>query len=254
MFELSARDRQAMIAFLQEMIRIPSYSTQEAEMAARLSAEMNKVGFQDVHIDRIGNVVGRIGPGTGRTLLYNGHMDVVGIGDASTWEHGPFAADIQDGVLYALDGWTVKEDDAPLSLRVLDLSNAAQPTEILSMPIPDYQPLSPSEVIAQGDWLYMILGNQGLKLFDISEPRAPVEVSVTIEGIPFLSAQTMAVDGDVMIINGSIVLDISDPTTPTFIGMAFERMEPWTCDIVGDRVYVATRFHGIWVYELDRGD
>ena len=96
----------------------------------------------------------------------------------------------------------------------------------------------------------MTLGNQGLKLFDISEPRNPVEVPVSIQGIPFLSAQTMTVDEDTMIINGSIVLDISDPTTPKFIGMAFERMEPWTCDIEGDSVYVATRFHGIWVYEL----
>ena len=168
--------------------------------------------------------------------------------------NGEWSLSVQDGVLYALDGWTVKEDDAPLSLRVLDLSNAAQPTEILSMPIPDYQPLDPSAVIAQGDWLYMILGNQGLKLFDISEPRAPVEVPVSIEGIPFLSAQTMVVDGNTMIINGFIVLDISNPTAPFFTGMAFERMEPWTCDIEGDRVYVATRFHGIWVYELDRGD
>ena len=164
--------------------------------------------------------------------------------------NGEWSLSVQDGVLYALDGWTVKEDDAPLSLRVLDLSNAAQPTEILSMPIPDYQPLSPSEVIAQGDWLYMILGNQGLKLFDISEPRAPVGVPVSIEGIPFLSAQTMVVDGNTMIINGFIVLDISNPTAPVFIGIAFERIEPWTCDIEGDRVYVATRFHGIWVYEL----
>lgn len=112
MFELSAHDQKAMVAFLQEMIRIPSYSTQEAEMAACLSAEMNKVGFQDVHIDRIGNVVGRIGPAIGpgdqehrggkkhRTLLYNGHMDIVGTGDMSTWEHDPFAASIQDGILY----------------------------------------------------------------------------------------------------------------------------------------------------------
>ena len=100
MFELSAQDQKAMIAFLQEMVRIPSYSTQEAEMAACLSAEMKKVGFQDVTIDRIGNVAGRIGPATGRTLLYNGHMDVVGIGDMSTWEHDPFAASIRDGILY----------------------------------------------------------------------------------------------------------------------------------------------------------
>jgi len=168
--------------------------------------------------------------------------------------NGEWSLSIHNDILYALDGWKVEEDDEPMALRVLDLSNPTGPAEILSTPIPDYQPLSPSEVIAQGDWLYMSFGNQGLKLFNISQPRNPVQVSVTVEGIPFLSAQTMAVDGNTMIVNGSIVLDISEPTNPTFIGMAFERMEPWTCDIEGDRVYVATRFHGIWVYELDRGD
>ncbi len=100
MFELRAQDRQAMIAFLQDMVRIPSYSTQEGAMAERLMAEMSRVGFEDVHIDRIGNVVGRIGPGKGPTLLYDGHMDVVGAGDLRAWKHDPFAAEIQDGILY----------------------------------------------------------------------------------------------------------------------------------------------------------
>ncbi|MBN1934888.1 MAG: YgeY family selenium metabolism-linked hydrolase [Anaerolineae bacterium] len=100
MFELNAQDKQAMIAFLQDMVRIPSYSTQERAMAERLMAEMSRIGFQDVRADRIGNVIGRIGPGTGRTLLYNGHMDVVGVGDPATWKHDPFGAEIQNGVLY----------------------------------------------------------------------------------------------------------------------------------------------------------
>jgi putative selenium metabolism hydrolase len=89
-----------MIAFLQDMISIPSYSTQEGEMAQRLAAEMKAVGFRDVHNDRIGNVVGRIGAGTGPVLLYNGHMDVVGAGDLSTWQHDPFRGTIENDVLY----------------------------------------------------------------------------------------------------------------------------------------------------------
>lgn len=99
-FELNAQDRQAMVAFLQDMVRIPSYSTQEGALAERLMAEMTQIGFQEVRIDRIGNVIGRIGPGTGRTLLYNGHMDVVGVGDPATWKYDPFGAEIQNGVLY----------------------------------------------------------------------------------------------------------------------------------------------------------
>jgi putative selenium metabolism hydrolase len=100
MFELGQRDREAMIAFLQDLVRIPSYSTQEGEVAARLIAEMKAVGFRDVRGDRIGNVVGRIGAGSGPILLYNGHMDVVGPGDLSTWQQDPFGARIENGVLY----------------------------------------------------------------------------------------------------------------------------------------------------------
>jgi len=100
MFELGQRDRQAMNAFLRDLIRIPSFSTQEKAVAERLAAEMDQIGFRDVRVDRIGNVVGRIGAGTGRILLYNGHMDVVGPGDLSTWQHDPFAAEVSGDTLY----------------------------------------------------------------------------------------------------------------------------------------------------------
>ena len=100
MFELDQKDREAMVAFLQDMVRIPSFSTREQEMAERLAAEMERVGFHDVRLDRIGNVVGRIGAGSGPVLLLNGHMDIVGPGDLSTWQHDPFGARIENGVLY----------------------------------------------------------------------------------------------------------------------------------------------------------
>jgi putative selenium metabolism hydrolase len=41
-----------------------------------------------------------VGAGSGPVLLYNGHMDVVGVGDESTWTYDPFGAEIRDGVLY----------------------------------------------------------------------------------------------------------------------------------------------------------
>jgi putative selenium metabolism hydrolase len=100
MFELAPADRQAMIAFLQDMVRIPSYSMSEKALAERLAEEMQRVGFHDVRMDRIGNVVGRVGTGSGPVLLYNGHMDTVGVGDRSTWRHDPFSAEIVDGSLY----------------------------------------------------------------------------------------------------------------------------------------------------------
>ncbi len=100
MFELTPDDRKDMIAFLQDMVRIPSYSMQEGQMAERLAAEMERVGLRDVHIDRIGNAVGRLGRQGGPMLLYDGHMDVVGPGERSTWRRDPFGAEIEEGVLY----------------------------------------------------------------------------------------------------------------------------------------------------------
>jgi len=100
MFELSPQDQQALTAFLQDLVRIPSFSCQEKVVAERLEAEMRTVGFDEVWTDRIGNVVGRIGSGTGPRLLYNGHMDTVGIGDRVAWTHDPFGAEIDGGRLY----------------------------------------------------------------------------------------------------------------------------------------------------------
>jgi putative selenium metabolism hydrolase len=100
MFELSTQDQGALTSFLQDLVRIPSFSCQEKGVAERLGAEMRAVGFDEVWTDRIGNVVGRIGSGTGPRLLYNGHMDTVGVGDPGAWSHDPFGAEIDDGVLY----------------------------------------------------------------------------------------------------------------------------------------------------------
>jgi putative selenium metabolism hydrolase len=94
----SSDDIQALTAFLQDLVSIPSPSTQEGRVAARLSREMRRVGFSEVRTDRIGNVIGRIGAGRGRKLLLNGHMDTVGVTDRDSWLHDPFGAEA--GVLH----------------------------------------------------------------------------------------------------------------------------------------------------------
>jgi putative selenium metabolism hydrolase len=114
MFELSPQDQQALTSFLQDLVRTPSFSCQEKDVAERLGAEMRAVGFDEVWIDRIGNVVGCIGPGTGPRLLYNGHMDTVGVGDPAAWTHDPFDAEIDAGVLYGRGATDMKGSLASL--------------------------------------------------------------------------------------------------------------------------------------------
>lgn len=97
---LPASDAEALARFVQELVRIPSPSTQEGALATRVAEEMRRVGFADVWTSRIGSVIGRIGPGHGPKLLFDGHMDTVDVGDPARWSRPPYGGVIEDGVLY----------------------------------------------------------------------------------------------------------------------------------------------------------
>lgn len=101
-------DKDALVRFAQELIRIPSPSGQEGGVAERLADEMRHAGFDHVFRDRIGNIVGRIGTGEPPILLYNGHMDTVTPGDLKQWKRDPYAAEVKDGVLYGLGAMDMK--------------------------------------------------------------------------------------------------------------------------------------------------
>jgi putative selenium metabolism hydrolase len=90
----------AIINFLRELCAIPSYDSQIRAVCERAEAEMQKLGFDDIFFDRMGNIVGRIGDGQ-RKLLYDSHLDTVGIGDPAAWAWDPFEGKIEDGIFYA---------------------------------------------------------------------------------------------------------------------------------------------------------
>lgn len=58
--------------------------------------EYQKLGFDEVSIDQLGNVVARVGSGP-LTILFDGHVDCVGIGDPSAWTHDPFQGKVAEG-------------------------------------------------------------------------------------------------------------------------------------------------------------
>ncbi|MBC7236587.1 MAG: YgeY family selenium metabolism-linked hydrolase [Chloroflexi bacterium] len=101
-------DRPALTRFAQQLIRTPSPSMQEGQVAALVAETMREVGFDEVTVDRVGNVIGRIGNPQGRKLLYDAHMDTVGIGDRSAWQRDPFGGELSDGVLYGLGASDMK--------------------------------------------------------------------------------------------------------------------------------------------------
>jgi len=86
-------------AFMQAIIRIPSLSSKEGSVIERMRAEMLRVGFDEVSVDPMGNLIGRIGSGP-YVIALDGHADTVDTGDLSLWDRDPHSGDIEDGVLY----------------------------------------------------------------------------------------------------------------------------------------------------------
>jgi len=95
-----AAQRGEIIQFLKDLCAIPSYDSQIRAVGERAEAEMRKLGFDEVWFDQMGNVVGRIGDGA-KKLLYDSHLDTVGVGDPDEWEWDPFTGKEENGVFYA---------------------------------------------------------------------------------------------------------------------------------------------------------
>jgi putative selenium metabolism hydrolase len=128
-FELSDSDQSHFTAFLQDLVRMPSISCQERDVAQRVAEEMKTVGFQEVWTDRVGNVIGRIGPGSGPKLLFNGHMDTVSVGDPNSWTMDPFGGQVIDGVLYGRGATDMKGPLASLIYGVKRLVDENTPLQ-----------------------------------------------------------------------------------------------------------------------------
>lgn len=88
-----------MIQFAQEIVRIKSITCHERDLAEFIEQKMMKLGYDEVRIDALGSVVGRIG--NGRTkILFDSHIDTVEVKDTTEWSMDPFGGQIKDGKLY----------------------------------------------------------------------------------------------------------------------------------------------------------
>ncbi len=88
-----------LIEFAQSLVRIRSFSGQEQEVVEFIAERMKTLGYDEVTIDGLGSVVGRIGSGP-TTLLFDSHVDTVGVTDEEKWDVPPFSGRIVDGCLY----------------------------------------------------------------------------------------------------------------------------------------------------------
>jgi len=84
--------------FLCDMISHPSFSTKEKEVIECIKNEMERVGFDEIRIDGLGNIIGRIGQGK-RIIAFDAHIDTVYAGELSLWKTDPFVPVVEDGMV-----------------------------------------------------------------------------------------------------------------------------------------------------------
>jgi len=90
--------KQDMTDFLRDMVAIPSESCNESKIIQRIKQEMEKVGFDEITIDPMGNIIGRIGHGS-HLIAMDAHIDTVGIGEIKNWKYDPYKGYEDDEII-----------------------------------------------------------------------------------------------------------------------------------------------------------
>lgn len=184
---LTSQDQAACIDFLRDLVRIRSFSGQEGEIAARVADEMRRLGFHHVYRDRAGNIVGRIGKGAQR-LLFNGHMDTVGVGNPAAWEVDPFGGELRDEMLYGRGSVDMKSGLAAMiygAKALLDSETALKGEIVVAAVVQE----EPAEGVAmrvlveeEGLWPSFVVLGEPTNLDVSLGQRGRVELRVTTEG------------------------------------------------------------------------
>lgn len=104
---------ETIVRFLRELCAIPSMDSKIGPVGERAQEEMRKLGFDEVWFDSMGNTVGRIGNGP-RILLYDSHIDTVGIGNPEEWDWDPFIGKVEKGRFYARGACDEKGSTPPM--------------------------------------------------------------------------------------------------------------------------------------------
>ena len=98
---LEDKRQEDVIALCRKLIQAKSYSGGEDKVSAAIKEAMTEKGFDEITIDKYGNIIGCIkGKRPGKKILFDGHIDTVPVTDETVWEFPPFGAEIHDGKIY----------------------------------------------------------------------------------------------------------------------------------------------------------
>lgn len=117
------------IALSADLIRCPSVTPEEGGALVLLERLLSEAGFACTRVDRggVANLFARWGEKGARTFGFNGHTDVVPVGDLAAWTHEPFGATIVDGMLWGRGATDMKTGVAAFVAAAVDFVRETPP-------------------------------------------------------------------------------------------------------------------------------
>ncbi|MGR3491421.1 MAG: succinyl-diaminopimelate desuccinylase [Shimia sp.] len=159
------------------LVRCPSVTPEEGGALVLLEEQLSAAGFACTRVDRNGtsNLFARWGDKGARTFGFNGHTDVVPIGDADAWSHDPFGAVIEDGWLYGRGATDMKSGVAAFAAAAMDFVRDTPPDGALILTITgDEEGDATDGTTALLDW--MAQEGEAMTVCLVGEPTSPNEM------------------------------------------------------------------------------
>ncbi len=163
------------VALTAALIRCPSVTPTEGGALTLLSGLLSQAGFACTRVDRNGtpNLFARWGrKGANRTFGFNGHTDVVPVGDAAAWTHDPFGGEIVDGVLWGRGATDMKSGVAAFAAAAVDFVCQTPPDGAIVLTITgDEEGPGHDGTVALLDW--MKAEGEAMSVCLVGEPTCP---------------------------------------------------------------------------------
>ena len=139
------------------LVRCASVTPEEGGALVLLEALLRQAGFACIRVDRggVANLFARWGPkGHTRTFGFNGHTDVVPVGDREAWTRDPFGGAIEDGWLYGRGATDMKSGVAAFAAAAVDFVRGTPPDGAVVLAITgDEEGPSTDGTVALLDWM-----------------------------------------------------------------------------------------------------
>lgn len=161
-----------------ELIRCPSVTPAEGGALALLERELSAAGFACSRVDRggIANLFARWGArGANKSFGFNGHTDVVPVGDRAAWTHDPFGAEVVEGFMYGRGATDMKSGVAAFVAAAIDFVRETPPDGAVILAITgDEEADAVDGTVALLDW--MAANGERMTHCLVGEPTCPDEM------------------------------------------------------------------------------